>query len=134
NAAVTNTVTTTGAGGTFPIPANSSVNVNQWDATALGAPTAWGVAPTGNMIGANVNLIACASGVCNTNGQAAMSASAPVTLASDQAVADPCTFKLKTFARINLTASGQIITGTSAKKTYICSYDLVTATAQNIAL
>jgi hypothetical protein len=37
-------------------------------------------------------------------------------------------------APINLTASGQVIAGTSAKKTYICSFDLVSATAQNIAL
>lgn len=48
--------------------------------------------------------------------------------------ADPCASSAKTKALISLVASGQIITGTSAKKTYICSLNLVTATAQNIAL
>lgn len=47
---------------------------------------------------------------------------------------DPCNQLTKSGAPINLTASGQVITGTSAKKTYICSIDLVSATAQNIAL
>ena len=49
-------------------------------------------------------------------------------------VADPCQQQTRSTANISLTASGQIITGTSGKKTYICSLDVVTATAQNIAL
>lgn len=47
---------------------------------------------------------------------------------------DPCTQATKLGATINVTGSAQIITGTSAKKTYICAIDVVTATAQNIAL
>jgi hypothetical protein len=47
---------------------------------------------------------------------------------------DPCGQATKLGASISLTASGQVIAGTSAKKTYICSYHLVSATAQNIAL
>jgi hypothetical protein len=47
---------------------------------------------------------------------------------------DPCKRGAKTRFTVNLTASGQIITGTSAKKTYICDLDITTATAQNIAL
>jgi hypothetical protein len=47
---------------------------------------------------------------------------------------DPCGYLSKSGAPISLTASGQLITGTAAKKTYICSIDLVSATAQNIAL
>jgi len=39
-----------------------------------------------------------------------------------------------TRAKINQTAGAQIITGTASKKTYICSINLVTATAQNIAI
>lgn len=35
---------------------------------------------------------------------------------------------------INLTASGQLFAGTSAKKNFICSLNIITATAQNIAL
>lgn len=47
---------------------------------------------------------------------------------------DPCITVAKHTARVNLTASGQVITGTAAKRTYICAIDVVTATAQNIAL
>ena len=47
---------------------------------------------------------------------------------------DPCFGSAKLTANINLTASGQVITGTASKTTYICSIDIVTATAQNIAL
>ena len=47
---------------------------------------------------------------------------------------DACNQLAKLGAPINLTASGQVITGTSGKKTYICSIDLISATAQNIAL
>jgi hypothetical protein len=165
NAAVTNTVA---------ITANASVNVNQWVGTSLGVPTAWGTAPTGNVPGVNVNIQGCAAAICNTNGQKAMAASAPVVIASDQTnlptnalqwnsvslgsptawgtapsgnvvgmnvnlvattgVTDPCTFKLKTYQRINLTATGPIVTGQAGTKTYICSFDVVTATAQGVAL
>lgn len=47
---------------------------------------------------------------------------------------DPCSQATKLGAPIALTASGQIIAGTSAKKTYICSADLIVAGANNIAL
>lgn len=47
--------------------------------------------------------------------------------------ADPCG-GTKSFAPFSLTASGQIITGTAAQQVYICSINLVSATAQNIAL
>lgn len=39
-----------------------------------------------------------------------------------------------TWVAINQTAGAQLITGVAAKKVYICSINLVTATAQNIAL
>ena len=47
---------------------------------------------------------------------------------------DPCKRGAKTYANINLTASGQIITGAASKKTYICSLILVSAAANNVAL
>lgn len=47
---------------------------------------------------------------------------------------DPCAQLTKVGVPINLTGSGQILAGTASKKTYICSIDLVSATAQNIAL
>jgi len=49
-------------------------------------------------------------------------------------VADPCQQAAGSSANINLAASGQIIAGSSGKQTYICGFDIVTATAQNIAL
>jgi hypothetical protein len=47
---------------------------------------------------------------------------------------DPCTSNVKSYAAINGTAGATIITGTSAKKIYVCSLNLVTATTQNINL
>src|SRR5208282_1141024 len=32
---------------------NISTNVNEWNGTSLGSPTAWGTAPSGNVIGVN---------------------------------------------------------------------------------
>ena len=49
-------------------------------------------------------------------------------------IADPCQQLSRSVALINLTAGGQIITATASKQTYICSLNIVTATAQNIAL
>ena len=46
-------------------------------------------------------------------------------------VADPCG-GAKSTAPVNLTASGQVITGTAAKKTHICGGFLISATTQNI--
>ena len=88
----------------------------------------------GDATAAYVNIKGCAAGVCNTNGQAAMAASAPVTIASNQALGDPCTWKAKSYAPVSITGSTQIVTGTGGLKTYLCSYHVVTATAQNIAL
>jgi len=36
----------------------STTNIANWDGTALGAPTAWGSAPSGNVIGVNANVLA----------------------------------------------------------------------------
>lgn len=47
---------------------------------------------------------------------------------------DPCQQGARTRVAVNQAAGAQLITGTAAKQTYICDLDLVTATAQNIAL
>lgn len=113
-----------------------TVNGNNTGAVApwLYNGTTWDRARGDATNGAWVNIKACAAGICNSNGQAAMASSAPVTLASNQSVADPCTFQAKKSKPINLTASGQIIAANSTNKIYICAIHLVTATAQNIAL
>ena len=71
----------------------------------------------------------------NTNGQQTMANSSPVTLASNQSVADICTFAAKKFAPIS-TSSGnaQIVAPSGSTKVYICSIVTVGATAsvQNI--
>ena len=55
---------------------------------------------------------------------------------SAQVSPDPCTTGVKTPASINIASSSgaTIVTGSAGKKVFICAFDLVTATAQNIAL
>lgn len=68
-------------------------------------------------------------------GQAAMAASSPVVLASNQSVGDPCTFQTKTNVPIS-TASGTtaLVTGVSAKKVYVCSLALIAPSAVSVSL
>jgi hypothetical protein len=96
-----------------------------------GRVTTYGTAPTG------FNALAVNAFVTNTNanGQATMANSSPVTLASNQSVADPCTFQLKTSVNIN-TATGTtgLVVGVSAKKIYVCSFAIVAPTAVAVSL
>lgn len=82
--------------------------------------------------GNDVTLGAKADSVCGT-ATGSCSLEALIKYFNQSITADPCG-GAKSFAPFSLTASGQIITGTASKKTYVCSIDLVTATAQNIAL
>jgi len=45
---------------------------------------------------------------------------------------DPCRINAKTFVGIDQVTSTQLVTGVAAKKIYICSVQLVTATSQNV--
>lgn len=56
-------------------------NITQWATTTLGAPTAWGIAPSGNVIGVNANILAPV-------GQALSAASIPVVLPAAQIIAN----------------------------------------------
>ena len=49
-------------------------------------------------------------------------------------VGDPCELNSAVYVLINQTAGTKLVTGTSSKKIYICAIQLITATAQNIAL
>ncbi|MBZ5697114.1 MAG: hypothetical protein LAN18_01055 [Acidobacteriia bacterium] len=60
--------------------------------------------------------------------------SVKVTDGANTAVVDPCKGQTKLYASISLTANTQLVTGTSAKKIYICSFHIVTASAENVAL
>lgn len=50
------------------------------------------------------------------------------------AAADPCQANARSSANINETAGSRIVTGVASKQTYICSMEIITATAQNVAL
>lgn len=68
--------------------------------------------------------------------KAAVTAAAPADPAVVVALnptANPCN-AVTSSANINLTASGQIIPGTSSKQTYICSVSLIVGAADNVAL
>jgi hypothetical protein len=76
-------------------------------------------------------------GAANTKAASTPAAATDIALVVDQrpGTGDACnSAAAKSGAPISLTASAQVITGTASKKTYICSIDLVSATAQNIAL
>lgn len=49
-------------------------------------------------------------------------------------VTDPCQGQTKVYTPISVTAGATLIAGTSSKRTYICGIQLVSATAQNIAI
>lgn len=67
-------------------------DITQWANVTLGAPTAWGVAPTGNMIGVNANVLNSSLAVTGTFwpytlGQQVAGSSVPVVLPSAQITA-----------------------------------------------
>jgi hypothetical protein len=49
-------------------------------------------------------------------------------------ILDPCRTQANIFKPISQTANTQVVTGTAAKKIYICSINLVTAGANNVAI
>lgn len=49
-------------------------------------------------------------------------------------VVDPCQGQTKLYGNISLTASATLITGTAAKKIYICSINIVVAAGTNVAI
>jgi hypothetical protein len=51
-----------------------------------------------------------------------------------RAAPDPCSSGTKVFVPISQTTGTQLLTGTASNRTYVCSINIVTATAQNIAL
>lgn len=76
-------------------------------------------------------------------GQTTKSASVPVTIASDQgattvatAAADPCQGNVATIKSFSITTNTttNIVTGTSAKKLYVCYLYMQTAAANNVAV
>ncbi len=130
NSSITNL--SSGQGGAFQCTndRNLFVNLNKVAGTALGAPVAYGSAPSGNALGVNAFVTNS-----NTNGQATMANSALVVLASNQAAGDPCMFQAKTNQPFT-TAAGttQIISGVSAKRIYLCSLSIIVPVAVSVSL
>jgi len=50
------------------------------------------------------------------------------------AALDPCETNAKSFVKVSLTANAQLISGTSGKQTYFCSWNLVTGGAVGVAV
>jgi len=57
-----------------------------------------------------------------------------ITDGTNTDVVDPCEGQTKLYKSITQTTGTQLVTGTASKKIYICSINLITATAQNVAL
>lgn len=109
------TWTVTGAGGTFPVTGTF------WQATQPVSGTFWQATQP----------------VSGTFWQATQPVSNAGTFAAQVTsilAADPCLGTAKVFFSISQTANARIITGTSAKKIYLCSFDVVGADAENISV
>jgi hypothetical protein len=127
--AISNTAFGATQSGTWTVQPGNTANSTAWLVTGTG-----GTFPASESGTWNVGLSAGA----NTVG-AVTQASGPWTMNLTQMggtaiVANPCWEAIPTEANVNLTATGQIITGTSSKQTYICSLSLVVNGADNIAL
>lgn len=107
-----------------------SQNVTQWNGVSLGSPTSYGTAPSGNVPGANVFVTNT-----NSNGQATMANSSPVTFASNQSVGDPCMFQTKTNTPISTNiVTSILVPGIAAKKIYVCSIAIIASAATAVSL
>lgn len=125
----------TGTGGTFPISgsiSNTSFAATQSGTWNIGSITTLPALVASSAIVGKVGIDQTTPGT--TNGVQVNAAIPAGTNVIGFNSNDPCSQATKLGASINLTASGQILAGTSAKKTYICSLDIVSATAQNVAL
>jgi hypothetical protein len=60
--------------------------------------------------------------------------SVKTTDGTNTVIVDPCLGQTKSYISFSQTANTKIVSGTSSKKIYVCSINVVTATAQNIAI
>lgn len=129
-----------GGGGGSGSGSNASVGTTGAAVPASGTYIAGNKA--GNLVGIPIvtasaatssdNAAEVAVANANANGQTTMSASSPVALASNQSVADPCTFQAKTTYALssNATTLTQLIAANGSTKIYICSISVISAAAQ----
>jgi len=124
--AITNPVTITdGAGALNVIVDSGTTTVTQATGTNLHTVVDSGVITTVGAVTAITNALPTGT---NTLG------SVKQTDGTNVALVDPCESGTFTITPISLTASTQIITGTSSVKVYICHIHLVVAAATNVAL
>lgn len=84
------------------------------------------------LIGSTLNVVVTNA---NSNGQATMDNSSPVTLPLNQQVADPCMFQAKTNLPIsqNGTSSVQLIALSGSTSIYVCSLSIIAAGTTTVA-
>lgn len=123
-----------------------SASVPTWAGGTLGAMANYGTSPGAVLVpGVNAFITntppVSQSGTWNVGLTGTLPAFAAVpsfkqTDGTTVVITDPCQGAAPTYTPINISASGstKIITGTSAKKTYICDFHVVTNAANNVAL
>lgn len=118
------------------LPANQSVNVAQLAGTTTDTNS-------GNKSAGTLRVVLATDQPALTNkllvtpDSVALPANQSVNLSQiggTAVVADPCQIVAKTSLAISQATSTQIISGTSSKKTYICSITLVAGAAENVAI
>jgi hypothetical protein len=107
-------------------------SVATWGGGTLGAMANYGTSP-GAVLVPGVNAFITNT---NANGQTTMSASSPITMASDQTVGDPCMYAAKTNVAIAMTSSTTIklVSLSASKKIYICSLSLIASGATTVSI
>ncbi len=112
----------TGANVIGALSANQSTNVAQFGGTNVATGT--------GASGAGIPRVT----ISNDSSLAANQSVNEAQIGGSAVVADPCQQFARTHFNINQAAGAQLITGVASKQTYICDLDLITATAQNVAL
>lgn len=108
-----------GAGHSTPAGDSSARSIHQTLDTAIPAGTA---------------IIGKTTTDQTTHGTTDLVASDFTKKAGSTVIADPCEVNAKVYDSFSGTANTQLITGTSAKKIYFCSFTILTGAATNIAI
>ena len=105
-----------------------------WAGTALGAPSNYGTSPGAVEVPGVNAFVTNTVAVSGASGAFASGAFASGSFVNATA-GDPCMFQLKTNVAIS-TASGTtaLVTGVSAKKSYVCSFSLIAPSAISVSL
>lgn len=101
----------------------------------VNASNAMLVAQTGELPAGTQNIGDVDIASLPNEGQQTMANSISVTLASDQQVPDPCTFRAKSYAPVNISTATttQLVAASASNKLYVCAFHLITNAANNVA-